>query len=533
MKEIGNYIEKNLNPNSWIFMILLLPLSLLSFWRVLFFDILQDDNYFLWNAFYHPFTNVVNFRHPGTPIETIFLAPFFGLHIVLWELLGIVLKVIVAYLSGIFLYKLTDSKLAGFLTGIFFSTSYAGMYAINYYGATVTMFTSILLLSSLLYLLKALKGNRKNYYYFCVFLIFSILPDPARALPIIFLLPFLPFLFPKSKKIVRFKKFLTYFLTAFFIFGVPLLMIWFVAFSIGKGTQLDIFLKGMQTNPRYMITKTKDIGNFFATMTNLFTEIVYGLQANPPTYATAKNTIIFEITGIGIFFMGIISFVYFLRSKSRFFAIFSFFIFWIYFFYLPNWVAEPRAAMDSQNYYLFISSIGYICLISYIFSFIKKKWLLFFLSACFVFLNIFKTNTQLSLQYPYRSSSYIELAWNIISKSVPKNEVNDIFLFSGNEYLLDNSIFQWGGYHYLLLRKNANESQIPQLTFDETLVLDRLCGPTKRTTYYNTVISYKQVSPSHVFAWETNSTKTLVDKTLAERKKLILEAQKQNCNLLN
>src|SRR5260221_12604451 len=122
MKEIGTFINKHVFGNVWVYVPLLSLLSLINFWRGLYFYFFQDDFQFLWVGLYHPLF-FLTFRHPGTPLEAFFLAPIFGLHPLPWEVLGIGLKVCVAYLVGVFLYKITDSKKAGVIAAIFFSVA--------------------------------------------------------------------------------------------------------------------------------------------------------------------------------------------------------------------------------------------------------------------------------------------------------------------------------------------------------------------------------------------------------------------------
>lgn len=519
--------------NRWVFIILLLLLSLASFWRGLFFDFYQDDHFFLWNGFYNPFVQFINFKHPGTPLESFVLAHIFGLNQVLWQIFGIVLKIISAYLVGIFLYSVTNSKIAGFLAAVFFAVSYAGMYAINAFNYHLPAIIAIFILLSLIYLVKSIRESKQDIWKFVIFLIISILLDPARALPIFFLLPFFLFLFPKSKNRLFVKKFLIKFYLIILIIIIPLFVLWYFTFSIGEGSQLEILLRDTFTNPRYMILKTKYMGTFFATVANLYTELLYGLKPSLPLFETAYYSRIFGLAGAFIFFMGILSFIHFLRNKSRFFLIISFFIIWAYFFYLPNWISEPRVAMTSIKHYLFISSIGYVCLTAYLFSLIKKKWLIFLLSICFIALNIYRANNILTLLFPYRSAQLIEGAWETISRTVPRSEANYIFLFSGDTAWFNNSIFPGGAFHFLSLRKIANASYLPHFTYDKNFTVSRLCSSIKITIIDDKIISYPQVPLSHIFAWEVKFPPGLLeDRTQQVRKKLELEAQQKKCNIL-
>jgi len=494
--------------------LLLSILSLFTFWQVLSFDFFQDDYFFLWNALHDPFVQFINFRHPGTPLEALLLGHLFGQNAFLWELLGIVLKIIVAYLTGIFLYKLTKSKVAGFLAGIFSAATIAGMYVVNAFNFHLPALVAIFLLLSLIYLCKSIKENEKYFWKFILFLIPAILLDPARGLPVILLLPYFFILFPKSKKLTLIKKYLKNFFFLFFVIGIPLLGLWYIQLGIGQGTQFELFLKGLKINPHYTIGKIKFIGNFFATVANLFTEVVYGLRQSPPKYETAYYTRTFGLMGIGLFLFGIAGLFYGIRKKSHFFISTSFFILWTFLFYFPNWLAEPRTAMTSQSHYLFLSDVGFICLVAYLLSRMKNKWLVIFFSLCFVILNIYRVKTTLSQEFPYRSRATIEKVMHQMLKNVPKNEKNDIFLLSGNENWLYYSIMYWGNWHVMLLRGNTSVSELPEMTFDDSHIIIELC---------------KGLPLSHVYSWKAISPGVIVDKS-AEERKILLENAKNQCS---
>src|SRR5260221_9305581 len=235
--------------NSHFFFLLLLSiLSLFTFWQVLSFDFFQDDYFFLWNALHDPFVQFINFRHPGTPLEALLLGHLFGQNAFLWELLGIILKIIVVYLTVIFLYKLTNSKVAGFLAGIFSAATIAGMYVVNAFNFHLPALVAIFLLLLLIYLCKSITDNEKYFWKFILFLIPAILLDPARGLPVILLLPYFFILFPQSKKLIVIKKYLKNFFLLFFGIGIPVLGFWYLNLGIGQGTQLEIFIHGMRAN---------------------------------------------------------------------------------------------------------------------------------------------------------------------------------------------------------------------------------------------------------------------------------------------
>lgn len=487
----------------------------MSFWRGLFFDFFQDDNLFIWNGLYHPFAQIFTFRHPGTPLEAFLLSHLFGLHLFFYELVGLALKICTAYLAGVFLYKITNSKLTWFLASIFLAVSYTGMYAMNSFSFNVPALAAIPILLSLIYLVGSLKENKYDIWKFVVFLMIGIVLDPARVLPTFCLIPFFLFLFRKSKNLTFIIAFLKKLLIVFLAIGLPIIAIWYIKSTTGGASMPEVFIRGMFSNPKFMITKIKDIGNYFATIANVFTDIVYGLSPIAPKYEVSIYASVFGLAGFGIFIGGLVSFIYFLKKKSQTSIIIALLVFWAYIFYLPNYLQEPRAPMTSIHHYLFISSIGSVGLFAYLISLIKKKWVLVSLSILFIMLNIYKANTLLFLQSLYRQSSYIENSWHIISSGVPRNEKGDIFLFKGYRFWIDNSIYSYGAFHFLMLRKNPNASEYPQLTYDENFIIGKLCT--------------KQISIAHVYAFEATTPGKLINITNLERMKLEGELIKKDC----
>lgn len=514
-----------------LFIVLLTALSFASFWKILSFDLFQDDWFFLWNGLYDPFVQFFNFKHPGTPLEALVFGPIFGANPILWALLGIVIKITASFLTGIFLYKLTNSRKAGILSAFFSSVAYAGMSTITTFNYHLPALVAIFLLLSLIYLLKSMQEEEKQYGKFIIFLIIGIALDPARGLPILLIFPFFFFLFPSTKRVEQTKKFLKKFLFFFFFIGIPFLALWFFTFSLGHDSQLSHFLHGMQTHPQQTIVKTKAIGNFFASMTDLYTQVVYNMQPLPPKYETAVYSRVFGVTGIAIFITGIIFFVYFLKTKNKNLGILSLLIFWTYIFFLPNWLAEPRAPMDSMHHYQFLSSIGYICLVACLLTRIKKNWIIVGGSAVFILLNIYQNNKLLALQAPYRSSAYIEKSTNTILQTIPKREKNIMLFFTGNTDWLFYSTYWDIGSRILLFTKNADYHYLTQETFDESYVVSKLCSPTIDESVYGP-LKRPQLSLSHLYSWEVKSPGVLINNTQQIREIVKKQAEAKGCRVI-
>lgn len=501
-----------------IFILFLSLLSFAAFWRILYFDFFQDDSIVLWSALYNPIVAIhpfQYFRHPGSLLEFFTFAYLFGKQAIWWQLFGIVTKIATSYLVGIFAYRLTKSGWVGTLSAVFFATSYIGMDSLDSPLMTVPVLVAIAILASLIYLMKALTENKKYIWHFLVYFIVSFLLDPGRAFPLLGIVPFFLFFFPKSANTDSVKKFLKSMYITFFVVGIPLFFSWYLHYASDYGIQK--YLQLLFKDPK----KIKDIGNFLATVANAFTEPIYGLTLVTPFYEFADYARPFGILGIGLFVGMLGSFFLFLRKKSQRWLLISFFLFWAFAFYFPNWLAEPRAPMAAENHYLFISSIGIICLISFLVSSFHSKILLLIISFLFVAINIYKANVLLAAQFPYRSASYIEKAFQTMVATVPHNEAGDVFLLKNGGVILQHALIPWGDIRYLLVRGDKNYSHMPFLTDDEPTVFSLVCPTSKKNA---------PVPLSHVFTWKQVQG-VLVNQTQKERNTLEQMAEIKGCKV--
>lgn len=509
------HITKNKKIQTILYIFSISALSLASFWRIISFGFWKDDWFIIWSSLYSYSTY---YHHPGTPIEFFILSHIFGLNPAPWMLFGIILRIFASYFVGLFIFHLTKSKLAGFLAGIFFACSYVGLETIYFPSTHVSPISGIPILLSLIYLIKTLQEKKvfikKFLFFFCI----AFILDPARIIPVLFLLPFLYLLLIPTKESLFVKKFLLKFYLIFAFIGIPILGIWFISFPYHS--LLDTLIQKSISNPLFIFTKIKLIGNFSASIANLFIGAFYNLLQDE--HNTGVYNKIFGRIGFGIFLLSIASFIIFIKSKSKQAGYLAFFIFWAFIFYLPNFLSEPRAPMAGAHRYLFFSSIGSIGLIAYLIANINKRWLIIILSAVFIIANIYKANVILAWQSTYRSAIMIERMWQKVNDDVPKNELNDIFIFYGSQPWLNHSIGLSSNAPFMLERHmHGSPDTFPVMTTDRNIILNSLC--------------YKrpQLPISHIYAWEVKPNGILLSKTQQYRKIYKEEAEKSGCKVIN
>ncbi len=513
-----------------VYIAMLTALVFITFWQVLLFGFWIDDWPLLWGSLYHLPAIIRFFDHPISPIQFFILSHIFGTQSIFWYIYLLLLRVIVSYLVSIFAYKVTNSRLVGFLGGVFFACSYAGFQVVNTPSSSAPLVISIPLLLSLIMFIKFLQGNKKLIWLTGGFFAIAFLFDPARALAVCFIFPFLFLFLGKSipKQIKFFQRHILKIGLVGACIGIPLFLVYFLVFK--HDSQVAFAISGLFIHPLYILSKLNRVGNFFATIGNLFIGLVVPMKQN--YMDVGVYTRFFGIAGVIVFFLGIGSIYGYFKNHSKTMGLIGFFILWTFFFYIPNFLSEPRAPMAGPNRYLFLSSIGFVLLISYLISRIQKKWLVILLSTIFVLLNIYRAHALLAFSATFREAKIINTIWAEINKEVLPNSIDTIFIFSGEEPWLTQDVFYSQLGPFLLTRKTQNNFDSFPIVMrnDMTQVLSHLCNVSSFPSSQNVQIR-EQIPLSHVFAWEVVSPGVLINKTEIARNFYLQKAKENKCHL--
>jgi hypothetical protein len=124
-----------------------------------------------------------------------------------------------------------------------------------------------------------------------------------------------------------------------------------------------IGLTGLITDPVQFAPKINRIMNLFAAIGNMFIGLFIPMKQNEQNTGVYQS--MYGYTGLILFFIGTVTYVYSLHITSKRLGIISLFVLWGFIFYIPNWFSEPRAPMAATHRYLFLSSIGFIALLGY------------------------------------------------------------------------------------------------------------------------------------------------------------------------
>ncbi|HSD98456.1 MAG TPA: hypothetical protein VLB73_02020 [Patescibacteria group bacterium] len=480
-----------------LFFSLLLFLVLASFWRVLTFGPWVDDAHLLWASLYSISYSQWYYNHPGLPLEFLLLSHIFGTNYVLWQWTNIFIKVSVSFLVGQFIFKLTNKKKIAILAAIFFAVSYVGLEVVDSPIMNIAGIVAIPILLSLYYTISLFREGtniKRSVGYFLL----AFLLDPGRVFSVVLILPLLYMLVTKKRNKIQLSLSRTVFLFVVCIVLASIFIVWFIHFE--PNAQITQGIVGLFTHTNIYITKLNRIGNMFAAIGNLFVGFFYTMKQDYQD--TGYYDRLFGVTGFILFFVGLGCYVFFLKKQGKkTLGIIGFLILWMFIFYLPNWFSEPRAPMAGGHRYLFLSSIGFVGLIAYIISLFKKKWIIVILSIVFILLNIWRANQILFWQNSYRSQMVLDRLWSVVLETVPKSEKNDIFIFTGEQPWLSQSIQLFGADRFLLLRRYSDRRLAPVFLNDSSKIFLYLCRKND------------PIPLSHIYSWEVKSPGVLINKT--------------------
>lgn len=509
------------------YVLLLILLTLASYWKIFSFTFWKDDWSLLWSTLYNLKGYHGYFNHPGTPIEFLLLTPIFKTNPIYWMSFGIVLRIVNAFFVGIFAKKLTRSNTIGFLSGIFFAASYAGGESLHFISAQVTELALIPLCITGIYFIKVLEEKKTYLYAFLFWLLVTFLVDPPRTVPIIFLLPIIAVLKKEGKNYRFVLGILKKFYFVFILLGVPLFIFWFIFLS--PGTLLAKLFAQIPKHPQVIFQKYYELHHLAATIGNLFIGWIYRMVQDDQN--TGIYSRFFAVVGYLIGLVGMGSLLVFFKTKRNLFGIISFTILWAFLFYLPNFLSEPRAPMAAPHRYLLIPSIGLVVLLAYIIVQIRRKTLIVLLSLVFLLLNIYQSNTVLSYQATYRSTQVVEKIWNSMSKSVPSGqEYDSIWMVSGKEPWVSEDVLLNGFAPMALQRHLIDSDSFPMMTNYMNVAVKFLCNDKlPQINRWNIVLQKNRIHLSHVYAWKIEDNGSVTDISQQRRVELEKLAQQEKC----
>ena len=455
--------------SKFIFIIPVIILPILSYWRVITFDFWRDDWAYLWTAAHYQYQGLFLITlHPATWLEDILLFPILKWNPILWNILGIIFRIVASLTFYFMMFTFFKSKNVALLAGLFLASSPVGIEAIGWTSAHNT--TVMMIVICMVFYFWFLYINKSNYKYLIsayLLLAVAIFLDPGKALPVFPLILTWEFFRWRFEGMKNYKRTIVTVLILVIIVEISY-------FALPAHIQSKTGLMINDANQSLAVA----IPNFFSSIGNL----LYGSVISMDEFAgqfpfnptMEKFALSFTILVGGLTFA-----VGFVRKSKRMLAL-AFFVVWIIIFYTPAWLFEKGFIASATHRYLGLSSLGLMAIYALIIGSIKNKKLMIILTLLLVIMNVYNSNNILAKESLHRSRDIVRKIWDPVVRQVILPSTSTIFLFEGN-YKLRLSVIDWAGgaipWPYIV--KKGIENNFPKIVTNRVALLRLLCQDKK------------------------------------------------------
>lgn len=520
------FLQKNKFICGIAFVIAIIVLSSLSFWRVVSFDFWRDDWRMLCSI-QNPTMVATVFQkielHAATWAENALLFPLFGWKPALWHLFGIGLRILASISVALMLWSLTHSKKIAGLAGLFFAASFAGLETVGWVAVHVTTVVIIFTCTGFYFYCAYLQDRKRANFIFAVALFeLAALSSSARSLlSLVLLLPLWEFFswWISEKKEA----------TQYIFARLAILYAVLIPSALIMSSHLNS-LWGHNTNIAWYIGRILQepdlLKNYFATIGNM----IFGWIApiKEMRAAASYNFIIAMGAVLFVTFSGIIGLYAGLRQKKKNALLFVFFIAWILISYVPGYLFAP-SALGGSHRYVALSAVGLIGIVALGIGSLKNTGLYLLCATAFIVMNIITSNRILKTEATHRSYAMVENVLDHIAAEFPAEEQGGIVMLLGNTNL-EYSVLEMPGPAVLDAKKRTcqnNHHFFP--TIDARLILDLLCGyKTPAREFGSLPLPQSPVPLSKVHAWEIYG-ETITNVSKREQERLRAEAMNRGC----
>lgn len=496
-----------------LFVLLVVALVIVSFWRALDFYFWRDD-WDLWSQQNYFWKILRVHSHPGTWVSRTLLYHVFGWNRLAWQSLGLFLRIVASLAVSLLILEISKSRRTAILAGIFSATSILGMETVTW--ASVYVIPGIIILNSLGFYMWIIFVENKSYKYAIISMLLiaiALFGDSGRT---IFIVPLISLWEVLNWWVSKKREKLFYLLLRIGLFTVSLVLLTKVFLSLLYISHISLW-----DNIKYIVSDWESFTTFFHSIGNLLPEQFKSLGGG--YFNQFILPIIILLSSIGFY----LSFF----KKSRFGVTMSLLTIWIPVTYIPNWLANKSFTASPTDHYLAVSAIGYLGLLALFVARVKMRWLMHLLILFIVLANIRMANEILIREASFRSYKIIEPYFDQIEREVPKGEQNSIFMYLGN----DNAKYvdlDWSGSNpFGIKRKMTRYEDFPIVTADEKLILKLLCEENVyRPSNLDWTYQKERIQLSHLHAWELNGG-ILRNISLEKREEFGKKAALINCIL--
>jgi hypothetical protein len=493
------------------FIIIILALTLATFWRSLDFYFWRDD-WDLWSQQYYFWKILPVHNHPGTWVSRALLYHVFGWNRLAWQSLGLVLRIVTSLVVSLLILEISKSKKTAILAGIFYATSILGMETVTW--ASVYIIPEIIILNCLGFYTWVLFVERRSLKLAAISILLfalAVLGDPGRT---IFIVPLIVLWeisnwWISSKKETLIRLFVR---VGLFTISFVLFMRFFLLAFYGARVSL-------WDNIKYIVSDLESFTSLFNSIGNL----LLGWLKSPG--GGDSNQLALPI----IIILSLVGFVLGFLKKSRFGMVLLLLTLWIPVMYIPNWLSNKFFAAPPTDHYLAVSAVGYLGILALLVSAISVRWLMYLVALSFILFNIKTANEVLISESSFRSYKIVEPYFDQIEREVPKGEKNSIFMYLGNDNAKYLDLDWSGSVPFGIKRKLTKYEDFPIATSDDKLILKLLCEDNVyRPSMFDWIYQEKRIQLSHLHAWELNGG-VLKNVSIEKREKFRKDARLKNC----
>ncbi|KKQ51498.1 MAG: hypothetical protein UT40_C0006G0015 [Candidatus Woesebacteria bacterium GW2011_GWA1_39_21b] len=500
-----------------IYLSVILFLAFLSLGKSLSFHFYRDDWTQFWYAINYPqlflSKSTVFIMHPGAAIEEFIGLKVFGMNPFLWQLWGLILRLLNSLALALIMYVMTRSKTIAYLAGILYAPSAIGIESIVGVSSHTSPMIIVFFAPGFYFWVnsssKFLSIKRIGAF---IFLFLSVWISPLRTLPLLLIIPLWEISHvwvgnskeKLSKKSVLLKIRNLLVLTPIFLY-IRNYMVMFGSPPI-KTSWTDIK----------------------ALLTSLGSLSLGWLIPFPESVSQSESSRIL-IAG-GIVFLAILIFISILFTFFRIKKLRVYFLLFALMFitYFPNWLTSKYMMVGVSHRYLTLSGLGLVGVLAIFISGLRYKAQRI-LVLVFVAASIFNSNRILIRQNEYRSFTRTQAIINRLDKDVPLGQKDFIFLFLGGQ--LRAEVFDMGGVPMFAFKRGITEEKdLPIATGDIELIKNLLCKEgVKRPALNYWIIQENKVPLSHVYAWHLDDKGMLINTSGSVREDV---KRQLNCDYL-
>lgn len=494
-----------------IFIVGVIVLCLISYGKALDFYFWKDDWAWLWSSNYNP----ADFF--GTTVGTswfvrtgLFMYPYviylykYIQNSYIWQSFGLILKIVNSVALYFLIYSVTKKKYIAVIGSLVYASYSGGIESYTWHklNALATFFV----ISGFTFYSRFLEKIDKKYFiYAYLFFLLAFFSYVGRSAGIVLVVIFWNTLLLLKKNLkVKYKRFLV---LSSLLYIIPYLLFSRYVLSVDASPQ------------GYTKLVVGNINLFFGIIGNLLKNPLF--KQNEMGGLSVLDKLSYFL-GFGVFLCGIAFGISYLIKRTIYLLLLTVFTFWIYFFYITNWIFGGGGIftlLGSGHRYLSVSGVGVIILYSLLIISLNKK-VAIILTILSIILNLNYSKYLIGIENSLRSRELIIPIHKTILDKVPVGKIPRLLVIDTPNKLKSFVVLGWFPYTFSYYRGITDIQDFPTVFPTTESAYNWVCAKSneERTQIQNTVgvIDYqnsKSFSRDDVYAWYLRENGQIDDKT--------------------